>query len=88
MLQDSDQISTLCDLVVAFADQDPIVSDDFTQMSIQAVNVQSPIELYMDVSGNDIGFQTTPPLYYEETTFMPVFHQLHLFIEAIPSESL
>ncbi len=51
------------------------------QMDIDKVELDLPIQLEILVDeNNEVLIGGTPPLYYVETSFMPVFHQISLVL--------
>ena len=52
-----------------------------TATMLEEVELSIPIQLDLHVDDNgSVVIGTAPPLYYVETTFMPVFHQLNVKI--------
>ena len=75
----SEFIEELSDLEGKLIDSE---GDEVINMEIERVDMQLPmqIDLTVDENGN-VSIGGVPPLYYVETTFMPVFHQLSLRLE-------
>ena len=60
-------------------------------MTVEAAEVSLPIELDLTVeAGGTVALGAVPPLYYVETTIMPVFHQITLTLEPLrhPTDDL
>ena len=58
-------------------------SEEGVAMQIESVEMSMPIELDITVDEDGkILFGAIPPLYYVETSVMPVYHQLTITLEA------
>ena len=57
-------------------------------MTVEAVEMSMPIELDLQVDDHGkVLIGAIPPLYYVETTVLPVFHQITVTLELTPSEA-
>lgn len=58
-------------------------SEEAAAMQVEEVELSMPVQLDLVVSDRgDVVVGSSPPLYYAETTFLPVFHQLKVRISA------
>jgi hypothetical protein len=55
--------------------------DTLTAMRVERVNMSMPIQMDLQViDDGSVVLGGSPPLYYTETTFLPVFHQLKITV--------
>ena len=60
-----------------------------TAMQLEQVDLSMPVQLDFNVRADgSILLGASPPLYYAETTFLPVFHQLTINIKIEEKENL
>ena len=60
-----------------------------TAMQLEKVNLSMPIQLDLQMKNDgSLALGGSPPLYYAETTFLPVFHQLTVNIKVEEKENL
>lgn len=51
-------------------------------MQIEKIRTETACQLHIDVDDNgEVKIGTIPPLYYVETSFMPVFHNIKINFE-------
>ena len=56
-------------------------ADTAVSMSVEKLQAESPCQLLIEVDErNKIRIGAIPPMYYVETTIMPVFHNIRLTI--------
>lgn len=80
----------LADFIKEVTDIDAEISDRKTGMTMTAetIDMSMPIELDLQVEENgDVLIGAIPPLYYVETTVLPVFHQLTINLELTNPEA-
>lgn len=72
------------DFVAQMSDIEGLLVSEEEAMVMQAEKVSLDIPIQLDLRVQEDGtvvIGTSPPLYYVETTIMPVFHQMQLNIE-------
>lgn len=75
------------DFVLEMANVDFYFSEHFMENEIvlmpEKIETETPIQLSIEIDeNNEVRIEAIPPMYYVETTFMPVFHKIKLNIEA------
>jgi hypothetical protein len=83
MLEMGDFLSQMTDVDGYLAD-----TEMRTSMKVEKLNMSMPIQLDLLVMDDgSIVLGASPPLYYTETTFLPVFHQLTINIDVEEKEN-
>ena len=83
MLEMADFLSQMTDVEGYLADTEML-----TSMRIDKLNMSMPIQLDLLVKDDgSVVLGASPPLYYAETTFLPVFHQLTVNIDVEEKEN-
>lgn len=80
----------MCDFLSQMTDVDGYLVDAemLTSMRLQKLNMSMPIQLDLLVrEDGSVLLGGSPPLYYAETTFLPVFHQLTINIKVEEKEN-
>lgn len=85
-MEDDDFIE-LSDFIIEMSNVDFYFSEHFMDSEIvlqpEKIETETPIQLAIEIDENNIvRIGAIPPMYYVETTFMPVFHNINLIIEA------
>ena len=77
MLEMSEFIAQMTDVEGYLYDLDML-----TSMQLEKVNLSIPIQLDLHVmEDGSVRLGGSPPLYYADTTFLPVFHQMNINIK-------
>lgn len=83
MLEMGDFLSQMTDVEGYLTDTEMHIS-----MKIEKLNMSMPVQLDLLVQDDgSIVLGASPPLYYAETTFLPVFHQLTINIDVEEKEN-
>lgn len=84
-MEDDDFIE-LNEFVLEMANVDFYLSEHYLDEEIvlqpEKVAMETPVQLVIELDeNNEVKIGAIPPMYYVETTFMPIFHNIKLNIE-------
>lgn len=83
---DDEDFIALRDFILEMANVDFYLTEHFLDEEIvlkpKKIATQTPVQLSIEIDeNNEVKIGAIPPMYYVETTFMPVFHNIKLTIE-------
>ena len=83
---EEDGFIALSDFILEMATIDFYFSEHFMDQDIvltpEKIETETPVQLSIEIDeNNEVKIGAIPPMYYLETTFMPVFHSIKLNIE-------
>ena len=83
---DDEDFIELSDFILEMSNVDFYLSEHFLDEEIvlqpKKIETQTPVQLSIEIDeNNEVRIGAIPPMYYVETTFMPVFHNITLNIE-------
>ena len=84
---EEDDFIELSDFIIEMSNVDFYFSEHFMDSEIvlqpEKIETETPIQLAIEIDeNNEVRIGAIPPMYYVETTFMPVFHNIKLNIVA------
>ncbi|WP_044398256.1 hypothetical protein [Lacinutrix sp. Hel_I_90] len=83
---DDEDFIALHEFILEMANVDFYLTEHFLDEEIvlkpKKIETQTPVQLAIEIDeNNEVKIGAIPPMYYVETTFMPVFHNIKLTIE-------